>query len=96
MADRDPPLHPNPDHPVHPTSEEPIQEPLQPDPYLSEGRARRWAIWGTAAAIAAVVCLVLYALNARSPEPRPGGTAQTPASSSSSPASGGTTGSGSK
>jgi hypothetical protein len=69
----------------------PISEPFQPDPYLREGPVRAWAKWAAAIAVAVIVCVVIYGLNASGPEPQVGTSAQ-----SAAPSSGATTGSGAK
>ena len=74
-----------------PQPTEPIKEPLQPDPYLREGPVSTWAKWAAAVAVAIIVCVVLYGLNAPGPEPQAGTSVQ-----STAPSSGATTGSGAK
>jgi hypothetical protein len=74
----------------------PIQEPLQPDPYLREGPVGAWAKWAAAIAVAIIVCVVIYALNASGPEPQVGTSVQSATGSSAPSSSGATTGSGSK
>ena len=80
---------------IHESDQQPITEPLQADPYLTEGPVRPWAKWAVAVAIAVVVCIVIYGLNARGPEPQAGGTVRH-STSSPAPASNATTGSGAK
>jgi hypothetical protein len=78
------------------TDEAPIAEPFEPDPYLWEGPVRPWAKWAVAIAVAFVVCVVIYGLNAPGPEPRAGGAVQSAAGSSAPASSAATTGSGAK
>jgi len=67
------------------TGEAPVVEPVQPDPYLWEGRLRPWAKWAVGVIVLLLVVFVLFALNAPGPEPKAGNTPQ-PATTSSSPA----------
>jgi hypothetical protein len=76
---------------LDPEKTEPISEPLQPDPYLREGPVNAWAKWAAAIAVAIIVCVVIYGLNASGPEPQAGTSVQ-----SAAPSSGATTGSGAK
>ena len=69
----------------------PTTEPLQPDPYLREGPVSAWAKWTAAIAVAMIVCVVIYGLNAPGPQPQVGTSVQ-----SAPPSSGATTGSGAK
>jgi hypothetical protein len=85
MAERDP----------HATDQTPVVEPVQPDPYLWEGRLGPWAKWAVGVIVVFVVVFVLVALNAPGPEPQTGGTPQS-ATTSSSPGPSATTGSGAK
>jgi hypothetical protein len=83
MAERD----------THARHEEPVVEPLQPDPYLREGRLGPWARWAIGVIVVCLVVFVLYALNTPGPEPQAGSRPQ-PATTSSTPAPSATTGSG--
>jgi hypothetical protein len=80
---------------VHQAGGEPIEEPLQADPNLRQGAVRPWAKWTVAFAVAFVVCVVLYGLNASGPEPQ-GGSATQSSTGASPPASSATTGTGAK
>ncbi len=80
--------------PEHQSHDGAQPEPLQPDPYLREGAVSAWAKWAAAIAVAIVVCVVIYGLNASGPES--GGAASQSAASPPAPAASSTTGSGGK
>jgi len=79
----------------HATEQPPVVEPVQPDPYLWEGRLGPWAKWAVGVIVVCLVVFVLWALNTPAPQPQ-AGTSPQPATTSSAPAPSATTGSGAK